>query len=249
MIDNPHIYAVIIGSEILNGRRTDKHFDFLRVTLADKGHTLYCVEIIKDSNALIKSSFERIKSDEKSVLFCFGGIGATPDDLTRPIAAEVFRGTPLLRHTKFEKDIIEHFGDGAYPNRIHMADLPEGAGLLKNPVNNMSGFHLDERYFFMPGFPEMSHPMVEEAITRFLPQSSRLYRKSLLAECSEEKLIGIMKKIPPEIECSSLPRFVNNRPTVEMSVASYYEEEVLFYFEMFIDFLKSNSIDYEVIEP
>jgi len=244
LIDNPHIYAVIIGSEILNGRRKDKHFDFLREALAHKGHTPYCVEIIKDDKALIKSSFDRIKSDEKSILFCFGGIGATPDDLTRPIAAEVFRGTPLQRHTKFESDIIEYFGDGAYPNRIH----PEGAGLLKNPVNNMSGFYLDERYFFMPGFPEMSHPMVEEAIARFLPQSSTLYRKSLLADCSEERLIGIMKKIPSEIECSSLPRFVNNRPTVEMSVASYDEEEALFFFDMFIDFLKSKSIDFEVIE-
>jgi len=246
LIDNPYIYAVIIGSEILNGRRTDKHFDFLREALAREGHTLYCVEIIKDDKALIKSSFERIKADEKSMLFCFGGIGATPDDLTRPIAAEVFRGTPLSRHAKFESDIIAHFGDGAYPNRIHMADLPEGAGLLKNPVNNMSGFYLDERYFFMPGFPEMSHPMVEEAIARFLPKSSTLYRKSLLADCSEEKLIAIMKKIPPQVECSSLPRFVDNRPTVEMSVASYDEEEALFYFSMFTDFLKSKGIAYEV---
>lgn len=248
MIDNPHIYAVIIGSEILNGRRADKHFDFLREALARKGHTLYSVEIIKDDRALIKSSFERIKADEKSMLFCFGGIGATPDDLTRPIAAEVFRASPLLRHAKFESDIIEYFGDGAYPNRIHMADLPEGADLLKNPVNNMSGFYLDERYFFMPGFPEMSHPMVEEAISRFLPQGSTLFRKSLLADCSEEKLIAIMKMIPPEIECSSLPRFVDNRANVEMSVASYDEEEALFYFGMFIDFLKSKGINYEVTE-
>jgi molybdopterin-biosynthesis enzyme MoeA-like protein len=248
LINNPHIYAVIIGSEILNGRRRDKHFDYLREALARQGHTLYCVEIIKDDKALIKSSFERVRADEHAMLFCFGGIGATPDDLTRPIAAEVFRTSPLLRHAKFESDIIDYFGDGAYPNRIHMADLPEGAELLKNPVNNMSGFYLDERYFFMPGFPEMSHPMVEEAIERFLRQGSTLYRKSLLADCSEEKLIAIMKKVPSHVECSSLPRFVNNRANVEMSVASNDEEEALLYFNMFIDFLKSKGIGYEVTE-
>lgn len=248
MINEPHIYAVIIGSEILNGRRSDKHFDFLREALSAKGHTPYCVEIIKDDRALIKSSFDRIRADAHAMLFCFGGIGATPDDLTRPIAAEVFRGSPLVRHEKFEHDIIDHFGEGAYPNRIHMADLPEGAELLKNPVNNMSGFYLDQRYFFMPGFPEMSHPMVEEAVARFLPQSSKLYRKSLLADCSEERLIAIMKKIPSQVECSSLPRFVDNRPTAELSVASKDEEEVLFYFSMFTDFLQSNGIGYEVTE-
>lgn len=245
-MNTPNIYAVIIGSEILNGRRVDKHFNFLQSALATRGYTLFCVEIIKDDEALIKSSFERIKADETSMLFCFGGIGSTPDDLTRAIAADVFRGSPLMRHAQFEKDVIEHFAEGAYPHRIHMADLPQGAGLLKNPVNNMSGFYLDERYFFMPGFPEMAHPMVEEVIERFLPQNRTLYRKTLLARCSEERLIAIMNKIPQEVECSSLPMFLNKKANVEMSIASYDEKMSLKYFTLFIDFLKENKISYEV---
>jgi molybdopterin-biosynthesis enzyme MoeA-like protein len=245
-MQQPHIYAVIIGSEILNGRRVDKHFDFVKNALDKRGYTLHCVEIIKDDEALIKSSFERVRADEKSKMFCFGGIGSTPDDLTRAIAAAVFRGTPLIRHTRFEKDIIEYFGERAYPNRIHMAELPEGAELLKNPVNNMSGFYLDERYFFMPGFPEMAHPMVEEVIERFLPQNRPLYRKTLLAYCSEERLITIMKLIPDDVECSSLPMFVNKKANVEMSVASYDEKTTLQYFGMFVDFLEANNIGFEV---
>jgi molybdopterin-biosynthesis enzyme MoeA-like protein len=244
---NPlQIYAVIIGSEILNGRRVDKHFDFVKSALAQRGYTLHCVEIIKDDAALIKSSFERVRNDAKSRMFCFGGIGSTPDDLTRAIAADVFRGSPLVRHTQFEKDVIDHFGEGAYPNRILMSDLPEGAELLKNPVNNMSGFYLDERYFFMPGFPEMAHPMVEEAISRFFPQNRMLYRKTLHARCSEERLIAIMKLIPDDIECSSLPMFVNDKANVEMSVASYDEMKTLRYFGMFIDYLEANDIEFEV---
>ena len=241
-----HIYAVIIGSEILNGRRVDKHFDFVKSALAQRGYSLHCVEIIKDDEALIKSSFKRVRADEKSMMFCFGGIGSTPDDLTRAIAADVFRGSPLVCHAQFEKDIIEYFGEGAYPNRIHMAELPVDAGLLKNPVNNMSGFYLDECYFFMPGFPEMAHPMVEEAIERFLPHNRTLYRKTLLAYCSEEKLITIMKLIPDDVECSSLPMFVNKKANVEMSVASYDENMTLRYFGMFVDFLEANDIGFEV---
>lgn len=246
IMNTPNIYAVIIGSEILNGRRVDKHFNFLQSVLATRGYTLFCVEIIKDDEALIRSSFERVKADENSMLFCFGGIGSTPDDLTRAVAAEVFTSEPLVRHEQFEKDIIARFGEGAFPNRIHMSDLPVGSSLLKNPVNNMSGFYLEERYFFTPGFPEMAHAMVEEAIERFLPQNRPLYRKTVLARCSEERLISIMKRIPNEIECSSLPMFVNEKANVEMSVASYDEKMTLKYFAMFVDFLEANNIDYEI---
>lgn len=247
-MNEPHLYAVIIGSEILNGRRVDKHFDFLKKALAAQGYTLHCVEIIKDDKALITSSFRRVLADEKSMLFSFGGIGSTPDDLTRAVAAEVFTTKPLVRHQQFEKDIIERFGEGAFPNRIHMSDLPENASLLKNPFNNMSGFCLDNRFFFMPGFPEMAHTMVEEAIARFLPQNRPLFRKTFFARCSEERFITIMKSLPQELECSSLPMFVNEKANVEMSVASYDEQLTLKYFSLFIDYMQENSIDYEVKE-
>ncbi len=244
----PHIYAIIIGSEILNGRRSDKHFDFIKKTLLMRGHSLYCVDIIKDDEALIKSSFRRVLADEKSMLFCFGGIGSTPDDLTRAIAAEVFTSKPLIRHKQFEQDIIERFGDGAFPNRIYMSDLPADASLLKNPVNNMSGFYLKDRYFFTPGFPEMAHAMVEEAIERFLPQNRPLFRKTFFARCSEERFIEIMATAPEAVECSSLPMFIDEKPNVEMSMASYDEQTNLAFFSKFIDFLEENKISYEVKE-
>ncbi|MCJ7766744.1 MAG: competence/damage-inducible protein A [Thiovulaceae bacterium] len=243
---NPHIYAVIIGSEILNGRRVDKHFHFLQSALAERGYTLYSVEIIRDDVTLMTSSFQRIKSDKKSMMFCFGGIGSTPDDLTRAVAAAVFRSSPPVRHKQFERDIIEHFGKGAYPNRIHMADLPEGACLLKNPVNNMSGFSLEERFFFMPGFPEMAHPMAEEAIAHFLPQNRTLYRQTLTARCSEDSLIMIMKEVPSEVECSSLPMFVDRIPRVEISVASYDADLTRIYFKKFVEYLELASIHFEI---
>jgi molybdopterin-biosynthesis enzyme MoeA-like protein len=243
---NPHIYAVIIGSEILNGRRVDKHFHFLQSALAKRGYTLCSVEIIKDDEALITGSFQRIRDDAKSMMFCFGGIGSTPDDLTRAIASAVFRSAPPVRHAKFERDIIERFGESAYPNRIHMAELPEGAGLLTNPFNNMSGFYLDDRYFFMPGFPEMAHPMVEEAIARFLLQSTPLFRQTLTARCSEDALVAIMKEVPADIECSSLPMFIDNKPNVEISVASFDAGSTALYFNKFVAYLELTATPFEV---
>jgi len=166
-----HFYACIIGSEILNGRRADKHFEFLKEELSKYGHELFASFIIKDDKNLIKNTYKLIKSDKNSVMFSFGGIGATPDDLTRAIAADVFTAKPLQRHKKFEQDIIDRFGEDAYPHRIHMSDLPENSELLFNPVNNMSGFSLKNRYFFTPGFPQMSHPMISSVIKNLFNKS------------------------------------------------------------------------------
>ncbi len=242
-----HFYAVIIGSEILNGRREDKHFTFIKNELEKLGHTLYASFIIKDSISLIKDTFTLIKNDPYSVMFSFGGIGSTPDDLTRAIAAEVFTCKPLVRHKKFEADIIERFKDEAYPYRIFMSDLPQDAQLLTNPVNNMSGFYLDKRYFFVPGFPNMAHSMIQEALKLYFPKSKKEHRLTLLAQTSENTLIPIMKKINLDLEFSSLPILKNNKATVEISIAGYNLADVEKNFNLFINELKRLDIYYEMI--
>jgi molybdopterin-biosynthesis enzyme MoeA-like protein len=246
-MNTPHFYAVIIGSEILNGRRIDKHFSFLRDALLSRGHVLYASLTIKDDPILIRNAFELIKNDPDSVMFSFGGIGSTPDDLTRQIAADVFGDGHLCSHEKFRADIVERFGDEAFPHRIHMADLPKNAGLLHNVINNMSGFYLDERYFFMPGFPEMSHPMAEAALERFYPAAAAVYRKTLIAQTSENTLIDVMNQLPPEVDFSSLPMLRDGRASVEISVASPDEREAYRSLQLFVDALESKKIDYILI--
>ena len=243
----PHFYAVIIGSEILNGRREDKHFPYLRDALMQRGHTLFASYIIKDDHDLIHTTYTMIKNDPHAVMFSFGGIGSTPDDLTRQIASEVFSDGNLVSHEKFHTDILEHFGDQAFPNRIHMAELPKNAELLPNVINNMSGFYLEERYFFMPGFPEMSHPMVDYILKNFHPQAPLTYRKTLIAQTSENTLVYIMKQLDPEVDFSSLPMLNNGNPSVEISVASTNEALCDQSFSLFIRDLEKNAIPYTLI--
>jgi len=242
----PHFYAVIIGSEILNARREDKHFLFIRDALLRRGHTLFSSFIIKDDPLLIHNTFAMIKNDPHAVMFSFGGIGSTPDDLTRQIAADVFSDGVLVPHEQFTHDIIERFANAAYPHRIHMAYLPNSSKLLHNVINNMSGFNLDNRYFFMPGFPEMSHPMVEEALESFYPQASFRYRLTLIAQTSENTLIEVMEKIDQTVEFSSLPMINGGNPIVEISVASEDSNLCHNNFNLFIQALESKSIPYEI---
>jgi len=242
-----NFYACIIGTEILNGRRVDKHFEFLKAELKKYGHELYASFIVKDDVELIRNIYKLVKSDKNSVLFSFGGIGSTPDDLTRAIAADVFTSAELVRHKQFELDIQERFGDDAYPHRIFMSDLPQNSKLLFNPVNNMSGFSLEDRFFFVPGFPQMAHPMLREVIQRLFSKSEKKYRLTLLAKTSENTLIDIMKQIPDDIELSSLPIIKPDNISVEISLSSLDSLHVENSFKLFTDFLNASKITYNLI--
>jgi len=225
------IFAVIIGTEILNGRREDKHFLFLRDELLKRGYELSGSFIIKDDIELMKKTFSMIKSIPNSKMFCFGGIGSTPDDYTREVSGEVF-SDGMQFNEEFKSKILEKFKSQAYPARIYMSYLPKGAQLLKNnPINGMYGYYIDNRYFFMPGFPDMAHPMVKEALDKFFPPKKQKERFTILVDAKEGEFVDIMQKIPKHLEFSSLPKLDF---TCEISIAgdeakkwiSFFKEEL-----------------------
>ena len=245
MLKKPNLYAVIIGSEILDRRRQDKHFDYLSKALQEKGFTLFASFLIKDDKVLIENTYAVIKNDPHAMMFSFGGIGSTPDDLTRQLSANIFADGKLYRHPQFEKDIIERLNERAYPHSIRMSDLPKDACLLFNPVNNMSGFHLQERFFFMPGFPEMSHPMIDTIISDFIPEAHNTYTKGFIAQCGEGKIQDLMLDLPNEIELSSLPMMNDGNPSVEFSLSSHDEELLDKHLSVFTSFLDEKKIKYK----
>lgn len=239
-----NFYSVIIGTELLNGRREDAHFSFLNNELLKRGWEQKASFIIKDKPPFIEDVFRLVKSDPKAVLFSFGGIGATPDDYTRVAAANIFTDGKMQINDGAKKAIVDKFGDESYPHRINMANLPINASLLKNIVTNIPGFGLEDRYFFVPGFPSMAQSMVIEALDKFYPSNKAKIRLSLKALCSENDLIDTMKKIPSHIDMSSLPQIHGEARAVIISVASYDELEALKYFAVFTDFLETNNIEY-----
>ncbi|MEA1914199.1 MAG: molybdopterin-binding protein [Campylobacterota bacterium] len=239
-----NFYSVIIGTELLNGRRKDAHFSFLNQELLKRGWEQKANFVIKDDPLFIESVFNLVKNDPKGVMFCFGGIGATPDDYTRQVAANVFTGGKMQQHEEAFNRIINQFGQEAYPHRIHMANLPLNAGLLNNVVNNVPGFYLEDRYFFTPGFPKMSQAMIVEALDTFFAQNKPIHRLSLKASCSENELIPIMKQIPSHIDFSSLPQMQGDKRYVVISIASYDQIETQNFFQYFIHYLQKENFHY-----
>lgn len=240
----PNFFVLIIGTEILNQRRRDKHFDFVASSLSKRGYKLTGSFIIEDDPALIVQTIKFIASQPNPVLLSFGGIGSTPDDHTRKCAAIALRDGTLYVHEEAKEIIVNQLGERAFPHSVRMAELPKGSKLLENPINKMPAFSLDKRYFFMPGFPEMSHPMVEEILNRIIPNTQTYYRHTLTASCKENIFIEVMEQMPKEVEFSSLPKLYSNEWRVSISVASYDEKAAQDAFTMYTDLLEKEEIYY-----
>ncbi|HTF13742.1 MAG TPA: molybdopterin-binding protein, partial [Burkholderiales bacterium] len=81
------IGAIIIGDEIIRGKREDKHFPKLIEILAARGMRFDWCQYLGDNPELITATLRRTLASE-DIVFSFGGIGATPDDHTRRCAAD-----------------------------------------------------------------------------------------------------------------------------------------------------------------
>jgi molybdopterin-biosynthesis enzyme MoeA-like protein len=224
----------IIGDEILSGKRQDAHLSKVISLLSARGLQLswanYLGDIPEQITSSLKASMARSK-ENGDIVFSFGGIGATPDDYTRQCAADA-AGVPIERHAGAVAEIEAQFGEGAYPKRVIMADFPAGADLIPNPVNRVAGFSIHNHYF-VPGFPQMAHPMMEWVLDTYYShlfhQTEYLEESIIIKDGIESQLIDLMNEILkkyPEIKIFSLPKLKPNRQ-VELGAKGKPEQVTL----------------------
>ncbi len=152
---------IIVGDELLSGRRQDRHFARVREILAARGLALAWVLYLGDDRARLTEAFARSFAGG-DVVFCCGGIGATPDDHTRQAAAAAL-DLPLVPHPDAGRLIAERMrevGQPLTPARLRMGEFPAGAEIIPNPGFRVPGFGL-RGHWFVPGFPDMAWPMIE----------------------------------------------------------------------------------------
>ena len=188
--------AIIIGDEIMRGKRQDKHMAQLITILRKRGLTLAWCQYVGDSPDLIKATLKRTLAGADAV-FSFGGIGATPDDHTRECAAAA-AGVDLVLHPEAETEIRGRFGVEITPSRLKMGEFPRGASIIPNGYNRIPGFSLGEHHF-VPGFPIMAWPMVEWVLDQ---RYAHLFHQQAEAEASimvygsgEGTLIPLMQAV------------------------------------------------------
>ncbi len=175
----PAFGLIIIGDEILSGKRTDKHQPKVIELLQARGLSLAWSRCVGDDRARITAVL-RDAFASADVVFSCGGIGATPDDHTRQCAAAAL-GVELALHPQ-ARDLIEQrmrdmatergeSYDPDRPDNVHrfnMGVFPAGARIIPNPYNRIPGFTCGGpgggTVHFVPGFPVMAWPMIEQLL-------------------------------------------------------------------------------------
>jgi len=207
----------IIGDEILSGKRQDAHLSKVIQLLNDRGLQLAWAHFLGD----IPSQITKLMQESMArgdIAFSFGGIGATPDDFTRQCAADA-AGLPIERHAGAVAEIEAQYGKAGNPKRLIMADFPQGAALIPNPVNRVAGFSINEHYY-VPGFPDMGHPMVEWVLETYYQDlfhaQDYLESSIMVTEAGESDLIDLMREMLadyPTLKLFSLPKTSARRNT------------------------------------
>ena len=216
------IGLIIIGDEILSGKRIDKHFSKAVELLSARGMQLGWAEYLGDDPARITATLKRTM-DSDDIVFSFGGIGATPDDHTRQCAAAAL-GVPLVLHPEARRLIEERIVEmataaGLDPrldapenqHRLKMGEFPQGADIIPNPYNKIPGFSIRD-HWFVPGFPVMAWPMLEWVLdTHYrhaFHRDVQAERSMLVYELAESTATPLMERIEhefPGIKVYSLP--------------------------------------------
>ena len=180
---NPDFGVIIIGDEIMSGKRADKHLPAVIERLHARGLQLAHADYVGDAPARIVATLRRA-FESGDVVFSCGGIGATPDDHTRQCAATAL-GVPLELHPDARLLIQERMRDvaleqgSAYEpdkpdnlHRLNMGVFPVGARIIPNPFNKIPGFSCGEVHF-VPGFPVMAWPMIDWVLDNCYPHLAR----------------------------------------------------------------------------
>jgi len=219
--------AIIIGDEIMRGKRQDKHFAKLAALLGERGLYMSWAIYLGDERPRLADTLRRSFASG-DVVFCFGGIGVTPDDHTRQAAATA-AGVPLALNPDAEREIrarMAEIGQEVTPNRLELGTAPQGSRIIPNPFNRIPGFSWGDHHF-LPGFPQMALPMAEWVLATYYADDVRRGAETeaaiLVWDGLEGRMIDLMRQTEadfPGIKVFSLPTLGSEtiRPNVELGV-------------------------------
>lgn len=236
---------IIIGDEILSGKRQDKHMAKVIELLKARGLKLSFAEYHGDDRAHLVSTYKRTFALAQSgdwCIFSCGGIGATPDDHTRQAAAEAL-SVPLQLHPGAEVHIRARAVEMKWeltPQRLAMGEFPFGSDIIPNPYNKIAGFAI-QHHWFVPGFPVMAWPMIEWVLDthyeKHFNHAPYLEKSIFVLELGESQVINMMTEVEknPEVKTFSLPSVGDEKTPRHIELGAKGEphavEEALKYFQ------------------
>jgi molybdenum cofactor synthesis domain-containing protein len=195
--------VVILGDEVLKAEIREANLAYLLPLLNEWGAEVALCAILPDDVEVVARHL-RAYLAEVDLLVLTGGIGPTPDDITRDAVARA-AGVPLVVHPTAAALLTEYYKERMNESRMLMAQVPEGAQLIPNPVSVAPGFYVARMAAF-PGIPRLLHEMF--GWLKPLVEGKRKSRVTLYGDAPESAFAGIMKEAMdafPDVSVGSYP--------------------------------------------
>ncbi len=204
---------VIIGNEILSGRTQDLNMAYLGKGLNEVGVQLREVRVVPDVEDTIVETVNALRAAHDYV-FTTGGIGPTHDDITAASVAKAF-GVKVVRDPEARRRLESHYADSDIElneSRLKMADVPEGAALIDNPVSGAPGFQVGNVYV-MAGVPRIMQAMFD-GFKHTLKGGAEVVSRTVIAPIGEgtvAKGLGDIQAAHPGVDIGSYPFYGGGR--------------------------------------
>ena len=207
-----------IGNELLSGDVENTNGSWLARRLEAAGVDVRLIAVVPDEIDEIATTL-REQADRADLVVVTGGLGGTPDDVTREAVAAAF-GVEQTEYADLAADLRARFrSDPEYAARWAM--LPAGSRPLANPLGGAPGFVV-ENVYVLPGLPaemEAMYETIEDELRAGPPIAS--WRRSY--RTTESEIVSVLAEaveIHPRVRVGSYPSFGAHGPHVEVVLKS-----------------------------
>ena len=218
--------VILIGNEILSGRTKDKNLAYISETLNAHGVQVTEARVIADVESVIIDSVNECRA-KFDYVFTTGGIGPTHDDITSLSIAKAV-GKPLIRHPQAEQQLRKYYGpEKTNDARMKMADVPEGAELIPNPISIAPGFII-ENVYVMAGVPSICEAMIDYVAPTLkggAPMQAIAYDVNK-AEGDIAVILNAIQENYADLEIGVYPRYYEGRLSSHVVVRGRDEAEL-----------------------
>ena len=211
--------VLTVGNEIVSGDVENTNASWLARRLGSLGMEVTLLATVRDDVGEI-AAFLGVEKERAGVVIVTGGLGGTPDDLTREAVAAAF-GVERELVPELAEELRERFaprGLGDYAAR--WANLPRGAVPVPNPLGGAPGFVLGN-VTVLPGLPREMEAMFETLADRFRGRPIASWRRRY--RTGEGQIVRVLEeatRLHPSVAVGSYPSFLTDGPEVEVVLKS-----------------------------
>lgn len=215
--------VLTVGNEIVSGDVENTNASWLARRLASLGIGVKLIAAVRDEVEEI-AAFLRAEAPRADVVFVTGGLGGTPDDITREGVGAAF-DAPCEEIPSLAEELRSRFGArGLAEYAARWACVPRGSRPLVNPLGGAPGFVL-ENVYVLPGLPSEMEAMFDAIAEQFRGDPIASWRRRY--RTTEGGIVGVLEEATsryPGVNVGSYPRFDAQGPEVEVVLKSADEE-------------------------